>query len=147
MTNYIDYAVKFVHPDWYLDYLKDKRVGFPGRESNSRFTKGSKLLIYLTTAKKEHMYSPIVKQYQRRMVGIYTVLGDFTDGEHFPDKKPGYPLNLPVEIEYLKNDPREGLSLISIQQKLPWFRPKHGQSHQPLLEEDYSLLRKMLITS
>ena len=98
----IEYRIKFVHPDWYLDALKEQRVGFPKREQHTRFIKGAKLYIYLTTAQKEHMYSPIVKEYQRRLVGIYTVLGDFRDGEHFPDKKPGYPLNIPVKIEFSK---------------------------------------------
>ena len=95
-------------------------MGFPKREQHTRFIKGAKLYIYLTTAQKEHMYSPIVKEYQRRLVGIYTVLGDFRDGEHFPDKKPGYPLNIPVKIEFLKSDPREGMSLESIK------KPFHG---------------------
>lgn len=96
----------------------------------------------MTTAQKEHKYSPVVKEYQqRKLVGIYTV----TDGEHIPDKKPGYPLNLPVTIEFLKIDPREGLPLESIQHKIPWFLPRRGQSHQPISENEYLLLRETLI--
>ncbi len=90
------------------------------------------------------MHSPVVKEYQRKLVGIYTVTGDFKDGEHIPDKKPGYPLNLPV-IEFLKSDPREGLPLESIQHKFSWFLPRHGQSHQPISENEYLLLRETLI--
>lgn len=147
MNRTIDYGIKFIHPDWYLDHLRDKRVGFPKREYRNALSKGAKLLIYLTTAQKEHMYSPIVKEFQRRIVGIYTVLGNFKEGEHFPDKKPGYPLNIPVEIEYIKPDPREGVALEMNQQSLPWFYLRKGQSLQPISEEEYLVLRNLLINS
>ncbi|PAE39398.1 hypothetical protein CHI06_16645 [Bacillus sp. 7884-1] len=75
--------LNFVHPDWYLDGLKEQRVGFPKREQSTKFEKGAKLLIYLTTAQKEHMYSPIVKEYQRKLVEYIQFSEVFLTGNTF----------------------------------------------------------------
>ncbi|QOR65800.1 hypothetical protein IM538_18620 [Cytobacillus suaedae] len=147
MKETIEYAIKFIHPDWYFDSLRKQRVGFPARERGAQFVNGAQLIVYLTTAQKDQLYVPGVREYERKAVGIYTVLsGDFKDGEKFPDKKPGYPLNLPVVLDYEKNDPRDGLSYEELTSLILDFRPRRGQSHQAITEEEFLRIQRVLKT-
>ena len=44
----LDYTIKLVYPDWVIDELRDKRMGFSGKYKNFNFPVGAKMLVYLT---------------------------------------------------------------------------------------------------
>ena len=40
----LDYTIKLVYPDWVIDELRDKRMGFSGKYKNFNFLLGLKCL-------------------------------------------------------------------------------------------------------
>jgi len=125
----LDYTIKLVYPDWVVDEHRDKRMGFAGKYRNLIFPIGAKMLVYLTE--------------QQLIMGINTVKGTWRDGEVF-ESRPGYPLKLPIFMDY--EVPKDGTGLHSreIRNMVPLFRPHKDLSFFPLTEEQFTSLDKML---
>lgn len=140
---FIEHCIKLIYPSWYEDKYRNERIGFQSRYKNYYF-KGSKMLIYLTTPEKGVKPNPIAKRFQQRLVGICQGIGDWKDGEHFPEKKPGYPLNVPIEMEYELSDPSEGIHRTKVQEVVPGFVPVEGMSFYPISSDEYEILVEKL---
>ncbi|WP_142383541.1 hypothetical protein [Bacillus sp. T33-2] len=74
----------------------------------------------------------------------YTGTGDWKDGEFFPEKRLGYPLNLPIKIDFELEDPSYGLPLSEIQNVVISFRPIQGMSYHKICSEEFGKLEKTL---
>ena len=125
----LDYMIKLVYPDWVIDPLRDKRIGFSGRYRNVQFPIGAKMLVYLTE--------------QQLIMGINTVTGTFRDGEVFPSS-PGYPLRLPIVMDYEVPHDGVGINIREIQSIVPDFRPFRDMSFFPITEEQFTQLESLL---
>lgn len=126
----LDYTIKLVYPDWVIDDLREKRMGFSGRYKNLKFPIGAKMLVYLTE--------------QKLIMGINTVSGTWKEGEVFPSTA-GYPLKLPILMDFEVPNDGDGLSLQEIQRIAPQFQPYKDMSFFPITEEQYLQLEKQLI--
>jgi hypothetical protein len=125
----LDYTIKLVYPDWVIDEHRDKRMGFNGKYKNFRFPIGAKMLVYLTE--------------QQLIMGINTVKGTWKDGEAF-ESRPGYPIKLPVIMDYEVPKEGQGLHIKEIQRVVPLFQPHKDMSFFPLTEDQYNSLEKTL---
>jgi hypothetical protein len=90
----LDYTIKLVYPDWVIDELRDRRVGFSGKYKGLNFPIGAKMLVYLTE--------------QQLIMGINTVKGTWKDGAVYPSTS-GYPIKLPIVMDF--EVPKEGFGL------------------------------------
>lgn len=140
---FVEYCIKLIYPSWYADDYRKQRIRFQNRYKNYYF-KGSKMLIYITTPEKGVKPNPVAKRFQQRLVGTCLGTGDWKDGEHFPDKKPGYPLNIPIHLEH-EIDPIEGIHRTEIQEHVPSFIPVEGMSFHPISYDEYLSLEYELI--
>jgi hypothetical protein len=139
---FVEYCIKLIYPSWYADDYRKQRIGFQSRYKNYYF-KGSKILIYITTPENGVKPNHIAKRFQQRLVGFCLGTGDWKDGEHFPDKKPGYPLNIPIHLEHEVN-PTEGIHRTEILAHVPSFNPVKGMSFHQITCEQYLTLEKEL---
>ncbi|MED4040988.1 MULTISPECIES: hypothetical protein [Niallia] len=126
----LDYTIKLVYPDWVVDNLRDKRMGFSGKYKNYSFPIGAKMLVYLTE--------------QQMIMGINTVKGNWKDGEIYPSGS-GYPINLPVVMDYEVPKDGIGLTLKEVKNIVDYFQPRKDLSFFPLSEDQYMTLEKLLI--
>jgi hypothetical protein len=126
MSN-VDHMIKLVWSGWFMDELRDKRIGFSAKYKNLSIPLGSKMLVYIT----EH----------QRIMGIYTVTGNWRDGETYGGTK-GFPLSLPVQLNYVAN---VGLSLKEANLFVPGYKPSKDMSYFPLDFDAYSCLEQELI--
>lgn len=125
----LDYTIKLVYPDWVIDELRDRRMGFANKYKNFKFPIGAKMLVYLTE--------------QQLIMGINTVKGTWRDGEIFPLRK-SYPLRLPIIMDYEVLKDGRGLHIREIQRIVPEFQPHKDLSFFPITEEQYYSLENML---
>lgn len=125
----LDYTIKLVYPDWVVDELRNKRMGFSGKYKNYKFPIGAKMLVYLTE--------------QQLVMGINTVTGTWKEGEKFPST-PGYPIKLPIFMDYEVSKNGQGLHIKEIQSIVPLFQPHRDLSFFPLNEKQYQSLESML---
>lgn len=125
----LDYTIKLVYPDWVIDEFRDKRMGFAGRYKNFQFPIGAKMLVYLTE--------------QQLIMGINTVKGTWKDGEDFPSR-PGYPIKLPIVMDYEVTRDGSGIHIKEIQRIVPEFQPYKDMSFFRLTEDQFETLEKML---
>ena len=125
----LDYTIKLVYPDWVIDELRYKRMGFAGKYKNFNFPVGAKMLVYLTE--------------QQLIMGINTVKGTWKDGEAFPSSS-SYPIKLPIVMDYEVQKDGLGLHIKDIQSIVSQFRPHKDMSFFPLTEEQYYILEDLL---
>lgn len=125
----LDYLIKLVYPDWVIDEYRGQRMGFAGKYKNLSFPIGAKMLIYLTE--------------QQLIMGINTVRGTWKEGEIYPSSS-GYPLKLPIHMDYEVQKDGFGLSLKEIQRVVPLFKPHKDLSFFPVSEEQFNTLRELL---
>ncbi|MDW2878150.1 MULTISPECIES: hypothetical protein [Bacillaceae] len=126
----LDYTIKLVYPDWVVDELREKRMGFSGRYKRFNFPVGAKMLVYLTE--------------QQMIMGINTVKGTWKDGEKYPSS-PGYPIKLPVIMDYEVPNDGIGLTIREVQSIVEYFQPHKDMSFFSLTEEQYKSLEKLLL--
>jgi hypothetical protein len=87
------------------------------------------MLIYLTE--------------QQLIMGINTVKGSWKDGDAFSSTS-GYPIKLPIVMDYEVPNDRFGLHNKEVQRVAPEFQPLKDMSFFPLNEEQYYTLEKQL---
>ncbi|WP_180954046.1 hypothetical protein [Bacillus sp. M6-12] len=105
-------------------------MGFAAKYKNVNFPVGAKMLVYLTE--------------QQLIMGVNTVKGSWKDGQIYPSSS-GYPLKLPIYMDYEVQKDGLGITLKEVQRVVPIFHPHKDLSFFPINEEQYVTLEKMLI--
>lgn len=77
-------------------------------------------------------------------MGINTVRGTWKEGEIYPSSS-GYPLKLPIYMDYEVQKDGFGLDLKEIQSVVPLFKPHKDMSFFSISEEQFNTLEKLLM--